>query len=180
MGNHTTKLHLNMVPKHILLLGGHGKVSLFLTPLLVAQSHRLTSVIRNPDQKATILKAGSKGPGQVDVLVESLDDVKSESDAKKILDKVKPDWVVWSAGKVFAALYSTSQEARLTSLHSQEPVVKAAKSAHTPSTSTLALRSSVPRSLVQASANSSSCPRLTNDVTRHLGGTRQGGRALLT
>jgi len=32
------------------------------------------------------------------VLVTSIADVKSEADAKKILDEVKPDWVVWSAG----------------------------------------------------------------------------------
>lgn len=33
------------------------------------------------------------------MLVESLDDVKSEGDAKRILEKVKPSWVVWSAGE---------------------------------------------------------------------------------
>lgn len=32
------------------------------------------------------------------MLVESIEDVKSDDDAKKILDKVKPDWVIWSAG----------------------------------------------------------------------------------
>lgn len=32
------------------------------------------------------------------MLVESIEDVKSEDDAKRILEKVRPDWVVWSAG----------------------------------------------------------------------------------
>ena len=82
----------------ILLLGGHGKVSLLMTPKLVSRSWNVTSVIRNPDQKAEILEAGKKGPGKVDVLVESIEDVKSEGDAKRILDLVKPDWVIWSAG----------------------------------------------------------------------------------
>lgn len=55
-------------------------------------------MIRNPDQKQAILDAGKTGPGKVDVLVASLEEVKSDSDAQKILDQVKPDWVVWSAG----------------------------------------------------------------------------------
>jgi nucleoside-diphosphate-sugar epimerase len=82
----------------ILLLGGHGRVSLLLTPKLLARSWDVTSVIRNPDQKAAILSAGANGPGKLDVLVSSIEDVKSEADAQKILDRVKPDWVVWSAG----------------------------------------------------------------------------------
>jgi nucleoside-diphosphate-sugar epimerase len=85
----------------ILLLGGHGKVSLFMTPKLVARSWNVTSVIRNPDQTKAILEAGKNGPGKVDVLVESLEDVKSTADAQRILDKAKPDWVVWSAGMSF-------------------------------------------------------------------------------
>jgi hypothetical protein len=83
---------------HILLLGGHGKISLLMTPKFVSRSWDLTSVIRNQDQKSAILEAGKNGPGKVNVLVESLDEVKSEGDAKRILDHVKPDWVVWSAG----------------------------------------------------------------------------------
>ncbi|KAI9746621.1 MAG: hypothetical protein M1818_000334 [Claussenomyces sp. TS43310] len=84
--------------KRVLLLGGHGKVSLYMTPLIVSRSWHLTSVIRNPEQKATIESAGKKGPGKIDVLISSLDDIKSESDAKKIIDQAKPDYVVWSAG----------------------------------------------------------------------------------
>lgn len=82
----------------ILLLGGHGKVSLLMTPKLVARSWNVTSVIRNPDQKSDILEAGKNGPGKVDVLVESIEDVKSDADAKRVLDLVNPDWVIWSAG----------------------------------------------------------------------------------
>ena len=55
-------------------------------------------MIRNPDQEAEILEAGKAGPGKIDVLVHSLEDVKSEEDAKGVLERVKPDWVVWSAG----------------------------------------------------------------------------------
>ncbi|KUJ12975.1 NAD(P)-binding protein [Mollisia scopiformis] len=87
-----------MPPKNILLLGGHGKVSLLMTPKLLSRSWNVTSVIRNPDQKSEILSAGKNGPGKISVLIESIEDVKSQADAQKILDKVKPDTVIWSAG----------------------------------------------------------------------------------
>jgi dTDP-4-dehydrorhamnose reductase len=83
---------------HILLIGGHGKVAQRLTPLLLAKSWSVTSMIRNAEQKPAIEKLGQNQPGKLDVLVSSVADVKSEADAKIILDQVKPDWVVWSAG----------------------------------------------------------------------------------
>ncbi|KAH8728690.1 hypothetical protein GQ44DRAFT_701838 [Phaeosphaeriaceae sp. PMI808] len=83
---------------HILLIGGHGKVAQLLTPLLLAKSWHVTSMIRTSDQIPTIEKLGQNQPGKLKVLVHSIVDVKSESDAQKILDQVKPSWVVWSAG----------------------------------------------------------------------------------
>ena len=83
----------------ILLLGGHGRVSLLMTPLLLARSWNVTSVIRNADHKKDIEATGAGQPGKLDVLVDSLDDVKSEQQAQSIIDKAKPDWVIWSAGK---------------------------------------------------------------------------------
>lgn len=83
----------------VLLLGGHGKVSLFMTSHLVARSWNVTSLIRSASQEADILAQGKVGPGKVSVFVSSLADVKSEKDAQKILDSVKPDYVIWSAGK---------------------------------------------------------------------------------
>jgi hypothetical protein len=84
--------------QNILLIGGHGKVSQLLTPLLLAKSWNVTSIIRTSDQTPAIEKLGQGHPGKLNVLVSSVADVKSEADAKKILDQVKPDWVVWSAG----------------------------------------------------------------------------------
>jgi hypothetical protein len=84
---------------HVLLLGGHGKVSLLLTPLLLSRSWRVTSVIRDPTQKADVLEAGKNGPGKIDVLVESLEEVKCDKDAARVLEKTQPDYVVWSAGR---------------------------------------------------------------------------------
>lgn len=83
---------------HILLIGGHGKVAQLLTPLLLSKSWTVTSVIRAAEQKPTIEALGKNQPGKLDVLVSSVSDVKTESDAKQIIERVKPDWVVWSAG----------------------------------------------------------------------------------
>jgi nucleoside-diphosphate-sugar epimerase len=73
-------------------------VSMHLTPLLLAKSWNVTSVVRNPDHKDDILKLGQGHPGKIDVLVASLEDIKSDEDSQKVLDKVQPDYVVWSAG----------------------------------------------------------------------------------
>lgn len=51
-------------------------------------------VVRNPDY-ASELKALGSG---VEVIVESLEDVKSASDAQKVIHSTKPDYIVWSAG----------------------------------------------------------------------------------
>ncbi|EXJ69662.1 uncharacterized protein A1O5_06733 [Cladophialophora psammophila CBS 110553] len=82
----------------VLVLGGHGKVSLFLQPLLLAKKWDVTSVVRNPAHEAEILALGKDKPGKIEVLVDSLDDVKEVSDAQRVLEKVRPDIVVWSAG----------------------------------------------------------------------------------
>ena len=83
---------------HVLLLGGHGKIALHLTPLLLARAWNVTSVIRNPDHESEIRALGQGKKGSLDVLLSSLDDVKTENDAKSIIDRVQPDYVVWSAG----------------------------------------------------------------------------------
>lgn len=44
------------------------------------------------------MKLGRGKKGKVDVLISSLDDVKSVDDAKAIIDRVKPNYVVWAAG----------------------------------------------------------------------------------
>ena len=84
-------------PARILILGGHGKVALYLTPLLLSRNHHVTSLIHNPGQEKEIL-ACKKGSGSLDVLVSSLDNVRSVENARSILDVVKPDYVVWAAG----------------------------------------------------------------------------------
>ncbi|KAI4257940.1 MAG: hypothetical protein LQ352_001446 [Teloschistes flavicans] len=87
-----------MTSKRVLLLGGHGKVSLLLTPHLVSKSWHVTSVIRAANQQNDILAAVKNQPGKVEVLVSSLEDISSKADAQKVIDESKPDYVVWSAG----------------------------------------------------------------------------------
>jgi nucleoside-diphosphate-sugar epimerase len=88
-----------MTSPRVLLIGGHGKVALHMTPLMLARSWHVTSLIRDPSHKDEILKLGEGQKGKVEVLVSSLEDVKSDDDAKKVLEQVKPNYVVWSAGK---------------------------------------------------------------------------------
>ena len=43
----------------IVIIGGHGKIARKATPLLVEDGHEVTSVIRNPDQSASLTKLGA-------------------------------------------------------------------------------------------------------------------------
>lgn len=96
-------------PHHVLLLGGHGKISQLLTPLLLRRGWDVTSVIRAPEQVATIEGLAARGDdateGKLNVLVRSLEEVKSEGDAKAVVDEVGADFVVWSAGECFLFLF---------------------------------------------------------------------------
>ncbi|KAI0976922.1 NAD dependent epimerase/dehydratase [Xylaria arbuscula] len=87
-----------MAAHHVLLLGGSGKIAQLLTPLLLQRSWTVTSIIRNPDQTANLQKLGENQSGKLNVLVRSLEEVKSDAQAQSIIDEVKPDYVVWSAG----------------------------------------------------------------------------------
>ncbi|WQF82039.1 Putative NAD(P)-binding domain, NAD(P)-binding domain superfamily [Colletotrichum destructivum] len=84
--------------RHVLILGGHGKVSQFLTPLLLKKSWTVTSVIRAQEQVPAIEKLGAGQAGKLNVLVRSIEDVSDQAKAQAILDEVKPDTIVWSAG----------------------------------------------------------------------------------
>lgn len=97
-----TKLSSNellMATPRVLLLGGHGKIAQLLTPLLLAKRWNVTSVIRDPSQREEILELAVNQEGKLEVLVSSLEQVKSDVDAKSVLDQVQPDYVVWSAGR---------------------------------------------------------------------------------
>ncbi|KAI5857366.1 NAD(P)-binding protein [Durotheca rogersii] len=83
---------------NVLLLGGNGKIAQLLTPLLLQRSWNVTSIIRDPAQVANLQKLGDGLGGKLNVLVRSLEEVTSDAQAKSLIDEVKPDYVVWSAG----------------------------------------------------------------------------------
>src|SRR5690349_6003755 len=73
----------------VTIIGGHGKVALLAAPLLVADGHEVTSVVRNPDHVADVERTGATA-----VVL----DVESSS-TEQIADLVRgSDVVVWSAG----------------------------------------------------------------------------------
>lgn len=65
-------------------------------------------MIRTAEQSATIEKLGQSQPGKLNVLVSSVEDVSTNEQAKKIIDDVKPDWIVWSAGKSLNCLFMST------------------------------------------------------------------------
>jgi len=73
----------------ILIFGGHGKVALLLEPLLVAQGHTVTAVIRNPAHEADVAATGAQ-PLVADVEALDLDQLTNLIAGN--------DVVVWSAG----------------------------------------------------------------------------------
>ncbi|KIH88256.1 NAD dependent epimerase/dehydratase family protein [Sporothrix brasiliensis 5110] len=86
---------------HVLVLGGHGKIAQLLTPLLLQRAWTVTSVIRSQDQVPDIeaLAPDANARKNLHVLVHSLEDlVQSQAAAQQLLDQVRPDYVVWSAG----------------------------------------------------------------------------------
>ena len=83
---------------HVLLLGGHGKISLLLTPLLLQRSWTVTSVIRSIAQKPDIFSAAGPHASNVDVRIHDLESITSQADAQAIIDETKPEYVVFSAG----------------------------------------------------------------------------------
>ncbi|KAL9477477.1 hypothetical protein ACSS6W_007318 [Trichoderma asperelloides] len=85
-------------PRHVLILGGHGKIAQLLTPLLLKRSWVVTSVIRKEEQVPTVEKLGAGLPGKLNVLVRSIEGVDTQEKAASILDEVNADYVTWSAG----------------------------------------------------------------------------------
>src|SRR6476659_11061426 len=73
----------------VIIIGGHGKVALLAAPLLVADGHAVTSVVRNPDQVADVEATGATA---------AVLDVENSS-TEQIADLVRGnDVLVWSAG----------------------------------------------------------------------------------
>ena len=66
--------------------------------MLLSRSWQLTSLIRDANQKPTITALAASQPGHLDVVVSSLEDIKSQSQAQSIISSANPNYIVWSAG----------------------------------------------------------------------------------
>lgn len=73
----------------VLIIGGHGKVALLLSPILAARGDEVTAIIRNPDHAEDVAASGAS-PKVADV--ETLD----AQDIASVLSG--QDAIVWSAG----------------------------------------------------------------------------------
>ena len=69
-----------------------------LTPLLLARSWNVTSIIRDPSQISAVLSTRTTEPGKLNVLVRSLEHVGSVAAAQAVLAETQPDYVIWAAG----------------------------------------------------------------------------------
>lgn len=87
-----------MASLRVLIFGGNGGIGQLIVDSMLTRSWHVTSVIRDPRQKADVLRLGSKKGPKADVLVFDLARMKDE-DAIKILTQVKPNYVVFAAGK---------------------------------------------------------------------------------
>ena len=85
-------------PPRVLLLGGHGKVSQLFSKIILGRAWSLVSVIRDPAQRPAISALASSTPGKIEVLLYSVENVKTQADAQEIISSTQPDYVVWSAG----------------------------------------------------------------------------------
>ena len=88
-----------MMAPRVLLLGGHGKISLLMTPLLLQRSWNLTSLIRSSSQESDVISAAGKNTSNLVVKIGDLEAITSQADAQSILDETKPDYVIFSAGE---------------------------------------------------------------------------------
>ena len=55
-------------------------------------------MIRDPAQKPTITALGKDQPGKLEVLISSLEEIKTQAQAQSIIDSTSPNFVVFSAG----------------------------------------------------------------------------------
>ena len=73
----------------IVIIGGHGKIARKATPMLIEDGHEVTSVIRKPDQAASLTKLGAK-PVVADV---------QQLQVHELEDLLRGhDLVLWAAG----------------------------------------------------------------------------------
>lgn len=73
----------------IIIIGGHGKVALLLTPLLVGRGDDVSAVVRNPDHLEEVAMAGAAP------LLADVESLSTEEIAELFAGQ---DAIIWSAG----------------------------------------------------------------------------------
>lgn len=96
--NYQYQTNMRLAPK-VLILGGHCKVALLLTPLLLARGWDVVSLTHNPEHRGEILGLQKHSQGTVGVLVANLEQIDTDSAARALLDRVDPNYVIWLAGE---------------------------------------------------------------------------------
>ena len=157
---------------HVLLLGGHGKISLLMTPLLLQRSWTLTSLIRSPDQKADVESAAGAHVSNLRVKVADLEAIQSQEDAQSILNDTKPNYVIFSAGE-YSMTCALDQLAKR--IRRQALAANLLNPELTPSIATLVRTSSMPQLLRHLSPNSSWSPTSVLAALALLGGPMKVG-----
>jgi hypothetical protein len=97
-GTPPKKLSASTMSRHVLIIGGHGRIAQILTQQLLRKSWTVTSLIRSQDQVSQINSLAAANKGNLNLLVRNLEHVYDISQARSILNEVKPDTVVWCAG----------------------------------------------------------------------------------
>lgn len=98
----------------VTIVGGHGKIALLAASLLAADGHRVAAVVRNPDHRADVRRAGAE-PIVIDV---------ERTDVDALTEALRgTEVVVWSAGAGggdAARTYAVDRDAATRSMRAAE------------------------------------------------------------
>jgi len=98
-----------MTHLRILLFGGNATISLLIASMMLERSWDVISVVRSAQQKDRILRLGIGKKGKIDVLVCDLEGLQNVHDARGMIDRAKPNAIVFAAGNITPLLRPASQ-----------------------------------------------------------------------
>lgn len=93
--------------RSVLVLGGNGKIGRLLAVTLLRKSWTVTSLIRSAEQIDDLKKISEGLPGKHNIVVHDLEKIDSQDKAASVLEEVKPDSVVFTAGESIVYLQAT-------------------------------------------------------------------------
>ncbi|KAK7408132.1 hypothetical protein QQX98_009723 [Neonectria punicea] len=89
-----------MAPLRVLLFGGNAALSRLMTSAMQERSWDVISVVRDARQRERILQLGDGKKGKVDVMVYDLGRLHSVVDAQDIIERARPNTIVFAAGSM--------------------------------------------------------------------------------